>query len=361
MRILFVSNFYPPSHHGGYGLFCEQTAQSLCKRGHVVHVLASGAGDESIHETSYQVHRTLQYDPTLGSTHVHTHNFEVILDKARLWKPDVALVWNTFGLSHEAVFSALSAVPTSAYLMLLDLAQYGPDSLRDRTLLAASQVIRFHFLTRSFERRAVRLLYPGVETLERPSSLPPASGDRLRVIFCGRIVGYKGLHVAIRAMLDLPERYTLTVFGQPDGDSVDYAKEIEQMVITEGLSSRVQLAGWVSRERLIQEYQKHDLVVFPSMWEEPLGLVVLEAMAAGIPVVASRLGAPVELISHGKTGLLFSPGDAHDLAVTMVQLDDEDLRRSMGDAAQAAVKERFSMERFLTDLEKELGRIVREN
>jgi glycosyltransferase involved in cell wall biosynthesis len=166
--------------------------------------------------------------------------------------------------------------------------------------------------------------------------------------------------VAIRALVELPERYTLTVYGQPDGDSADYARDIERMVAEEGVASRIHFGGWLTRERLMDEYANHDLLVFPSMWEEPLGLAVLEGMAAGLPVIASRLGAPVELLSHGKTGLLFAPGDARDLALKIGQLEDRHLRRSMGDAAREAVSKRFSMERFLTELETELTRIVKE-
>jgi len=157
----------------------------------------------------------------------------------------------------------------------------------------------------------------------------------------------------------LPERFRLTVIGKPDADSLDYAEAIEGIVTKNNLGDRVSLKGWLPRKTMRSEYLEHDILLFPSLWEEPLGLVVLEAMSSGIPVISSRLGAPVELISHGKTGLLFTPGDSDGLAHRIRTLENADRRAEIGRAALVSTRHRFSMERFLRKLEGELESLAR--
>ncbi len=352
MRVLFVTNFYPPGHLGGYGLYCEETAIGLRSLGHDVLVLTSELDYSHFPENDRWVHRILKFDPTLSSSEIPLLNKRRIRNEVSEWTPDVAVVWNSFGLGHDATFSALSSIPTTAYLMLHDLARFGPNNLKKMTLLAASQIIRFHFIAMGFRGNLLHLVYPGIEVL--PKRPAPPNDPTVKLLFCGRLVGYKGLHVALGAMSSLPGNFRLTVLGKPDADSLDYAEEIEKMIIKKDLGDRVSLKGRLPRETMRSQYSEHDIVLFPSLWEEPLGLVVLEAMSSGIPVISSRLGAPVELITHGRTGLLFEPGNPEDLANKIRILENPGIRSEMGRAALISTQQRFSMERFLNQLESEL-------
>jgi glycosyltransferase involved in cell wall biosynthesis len=89
--------------------------------------------------------------------------------------------------------------------------------------------------------------------------------------------------------------------------------------------------GWLSQEALPQLYEKADICVFPSVWPEPFGRVAVEAMAAGKPVIASRVGGLKDIVVDGKTGFLVKPGDADELAKKInILLDNPKLRDSMG-------------------------------
>ncbi|MBN2311478.1 MAG: glycosyltransferase family 4 protein [Candidatus Hydrogenedentes bacterium] len=93
--------------------------------------------------------------------------------------------------------------------------------------------------------------------------------------------------------------------------------------------------GWQPRTRLVDEYRAADICVMPSLWEEPFGLVAVEAMAAARPVCASRVGGLKGIVRDGETGYLVAPGDAAALAERLAALlDDAGLRRAMGVAGR---------------------------
>lgn len=350
MRLLFVSNHFPPAHVGGYELLCADTARAFRSRGHDVVVITTG----SIEERDTWVQRLLRFDATLADPAAAAWNRSRLEETVREGF-SAALVWNTYGLGHEAVFATLrAAVPTTCYLMLHDLAYYGPAGLRDLRLIACSQMVRFHFLLRGFSHEALPLIYPGVSL---PGEARRHGGEEVRLLYCGRIISYKGLHVALLALRDLPPSFTLTAIGSPDR-STDYGEGLLPWVRGQGLQDRVSFRGGLSHSETLAEYARHDVLVFPSLWEEPLGLVVLEAMAAGLPVVASRRGAPTELLTHARTGLLVEPGDHHALAGALRTLVSARAREEMGAAARADAARRFAFDRFIDELEAELTGIA---
>jgi glycosyltransferase involved in cell wall biosynthesis len=351
MRLLFVTNHFPPDHVGGYELYCAATAEALRVRGHDVFVMTG----TSRPTPGVEAMGVLRFDPTLTDVEAFEDNGVRIRDAITRWSIDAALVWNTFGLGHHEVYGALRGIPATCYLMLHDLAYHGPQTLRELRLIASSQLIRFHFLRRGFAPSSLPLIYPGVEL--PPGSRQARHDERTRVLYCGRLVSYKGLHVALLALEDLPSGFTLTVIGAPDRDS-GYGEQQRQWVRDHLLDERVTFRGPLPHEELPAEYLAHDVLVFPSIWEEPLGLVVLEAMAAGLPVSASRRGAPVELVTHGRTGLLHDPGNPRDLARTLTTLATPSANAAMGQAARECVGQRFAFRRYVDDIEAELAALT---
>src|SRR5205807_507382 len=104
-----------------------------------------------------------------------------------------------------------------------------------------------------------------------------------------------------------------------------------------GVSDRVAFVGKLSREELLQEYAHAQFFVLPSIFE-PFGIVLLEAMAAGLPVIASRVGGIPEIVDDARTGFLIEPGNPGALAEGLRLLStDEGLRKSMARAARERV------------------------
>jgi glycosyltransferase involved in cell wall biosynthesis len=106
--------------------------------------------------------------------------------------------------------------------------------------------------------------------------------------------------------------------------------------------------GWLDHMGLQHAYQKADICVVPSLWEEPFGMVALEAMACGRPVIASRVGGLAGIVRNGETGYLFPPGDEYELAEKLDLLCDSDrLRERMGLAGRKLVVEEYSWDKIV--------------
>lgn len=124
----------------------------------------------------------------------------------------------------------------------------------------------------------------------------------------------------------------------------------------------VQSLGWVPPHRLPDLYRSAAVVVVPSLWEEPFGLVAVEAMACGVPVIASRQGGLASIVEDGITGFLVAPGDSEQLAERLEQLlADSDLRRRFGEAGRARAVDLFAWDRivenhYLPMIEEDTGR-----
>ncbi len=109
---------------------------------------------------------------------------------------------------------------------------------------------------------------------------------------------------------------------------------------------RIDYLGWKDRSAVIDKLKAAAVLIVPSLWSEGMPQIIVESLAVGTPVVASRLGAMAEMIDHGVTGLLFDPGDASDLARTVRQaIAEPDRLRSMRSEARGVFEHRYSAAR----------------
>lgn len=174
----------------------------------------------------------------------------------------------------------------------------------------------------------------GVDTSEFAGLLPRSpDGDPVTVLFAGRCYPeQKGLEVLMKAFASLRDvpGVTLRVVGE-DWGGYDTVRTLSR---TLGLQERVTLVGKVDRATLLGEFQRADVFVLPSLFDS-FPIAVLEAMAAGLPVVATRVGGVPDVVEDGRTGLLVPPGDSAALADGLRRLVREPAtRRSMGQRGQ---------------------------
>ncbi|HBH96166.1 MAG TPA: lipopolysaccharide heptosyltransferase II [Candidatus Omnitrophica bacterium] len=174
---------------------------------------------------------------------------------------------------------------------------------------------------------------------------PPADGPwRLGLI--GRLSVLKGHEVAIRALHQLSQRrhpVRLCFVGEASAHKPRMRSGLERLAHSLGVAD---LIDWQGMRRDIPEALRAlDAVLVPSVYPESFGRTVIEAQAAGVPVIASRLGALAEIVEDGTTGLLVPPGDAGALAAAIARLiGDEPLRRRLVQAARERVEGRFRLE-----------------
>ncbi len=110
----------------------------------------------------------------------------------------------------------------------------------------------------------------------------------------------------------------------------------------------VKFIGWLDYEELPNIYSNMDICIVPSIWEEPFGLVALESMAVGNPVIASNIGGLKTTILHGETGFLFPPGDTETLMNYIdILLSNDNLRNEMGHKSQKHILENYSWEQIV--------------
>lgn len=185
-----------------------------------------------------------------------------------------------------------------------------------------------------------RVIYPGVDT---PPNRSPAARHRtspeLVLGTAGRLIPLKGIECLLRAAAALQSEFP--------GMRVEIAGEgtqrqkLEEAAVQLGLVGRVAFLGWVGDMQSV--LPRWDVFVMPSL-EEAFGIAALDAMAAGLPVIASSVGGVVELVVDGETGWLVPPADVESLAFRLRSLlYNPEQRASMGAAAQARVRKHFNL------------------
>jgi len=193
-----------------------------------------------------------------------------------------------------------------------------PDLFRDGHWWANSQWT----LSQLVERKSLPLAHARVIRHGIPlDQFPPRSGEPggRRLLYVGRLTRDKGVDVALDALEHLPDS-TLTLIGAPDPE---FIQSID-------LPRRADLREPMPRGELASVYAEHDVVLFPVRWNEPLGLVPLEAMSVGVPVIATGTGGSSEFLVDGLNCLLVEPGDAEGLAEAVDRvLTDHEVRRTL--------------------------------
>lgn len=173
------------------------------------------------------------------------------------------------------------------------------------------------------------------------------------VAIFGRVVRWKGQLEFLRAakvVLEHVPTARVAIVGDEADRFDDYGTAIRALVEQSGLRDRVIFTGFV--EDVASMYAAMDVVVHASIEPEPFGLVITEAMSHGIPVLASTLGAPREIIRDGVTGFLVHPEDTTRLAATIESLlSDPALRQRIGEAGRAHVLETYSLARYAKAME----------
>jgi glycosyltransferase involved in cell wall biosynthesis len=172
------------------------------------------------------------------------------------------------------------------------------------------------------------------------STPPIPAGERSpTVVFAGRLVESKGLLTLLEALRRVRGDITLIVAG--DGHD---RPRLEAATRELGLAERTSFLGALPRESVRELFARASLVVLPSLWPEPMGIVGPEALDSGTPVIASDIGGVREWLIPGVTGLLFPPGDADCLARLIDELvDDESMRAHLGMQGRDLVARRFSI------------------
>lgn len=221
---------------------------------------------------------------------------------------------------------------------------------RANRVIALTQTERHYLESLGIPQDRIAVIPNGVDMAEFGSFQPRnTNGEPVTVLFAGRCYPeQKGLEVLMRAMALLKEERSvqLRVVGE-DWGGHDVVRTLSR---TLDLDDRVALVGKVDRPRLLGEYRRADIFVLPSLFDS-FPIAILEAMAAALPVVATRVGGVPDVVQDGRTGILVAPADPNGLAQALGGLaGDPVARRTMGRNGQDRART-FSWDDILTRIQ----------
>jgi glycosyltransferase involved in cell wall biosynthesis len=367
---------YPPHHLGGYELVWQGAVRALREAGEEVRVLTSdyrspgsaqaGGEDPDVHRDLrwyWRDHRFPRLMPW-GRVALERENAATLARHLGEWRPDVVAWWSMGGMSLSLVEQvARASIPATAFVHD-DWLVYGPKVdqwLRahrgsDRSAARAERrtgvparvdfgsVARWVFVSEATRKRALAEVVDLAATEVAPSGIDPSFVESAperewgsRLLHAGRLDARKGVETVLEALPLLPPETTLVLAG---GGDPRYERRLRARMKELGVGERVSMLGAVPRERLIALYAEADAVVFPVVWEEPWGLVPLEAMGRGRPVVATGRGGSGEYLRDGENCVLFEAGDVGGLAEAVRRLaEDGALRARLRDGGLATARE----------------------
>ncbi len=401
MKILFLSNLYPPFNIGGYELICESVNRAMRARGHETLILTSNhrVGEQELSESDADIRRTLRIHgffghPWLGISKLkglEFHNNSELRRAVKEFAPDVIHVFNLGGISKSLIHTierlgvpALYFVSdhwltrsldadvwlnwwnrkdSSTFRSLARLAcektglRAKWDSLAPTKAASEAKFRQIYFCSHYLRDKAVHwgrdvahgaVIHNSVDLRRFDGEPAVAAAPCERLLFAGRLNEEKGIMTVLRALQRLGDRFagTLTVCGR--GDDA-YEGQLRAFVADNGLHVKFVSA---SSGEMPAIYKAHDALVFASEWGEPFALTPLEAMACGLPVISTTTGGSAELFRNRENALTFQAGSDVELAQQIMLLcESPELRRKIAVAGREQVRKQFAEEQIIDRIE----------
>lgn len=404
MRILILSNFYPPADRGGWEQWAHEVAVAFSDRGHEIEVITSRYKRDEILQHEANIYRELYLDNDLNYYRprsfffeLYKHdksNAEVLARRINHFKPDLVFIWGMWQLNYQLAVLAeqlmldkvayyfcgywpIDQDPHTAFWTARE-ANYLSEMLKKPARAIIPNLIR-HQRSKAPEFRHVacvsqavldnlcdgglvlpgaRIIYGGIEIDNFPPRLKDnESGVKtlpVKMIYAGNFSAAKGVDTAIEAITILAQHYrpgefylSLVGKGHPDFESW-----IDEYVEKNSLGPYLKRLGWLKREDLLPMLADHDILLFPSRWQEPLARMMMEGLASGLALISTTTGGSKEILIDGENCLTFEAGDSRGLAIQVTRLlDDPELLTSLGLAGQEMARTKLTFQRMVNELE----------
>jgi len=328
MHILAFEN-KPTLHAGGQERSLHEVLKGLAGYGHEVSLVYGEEGE--LLDESYQ-HFCSNLIKAPSRVFRMSKMTEVVQDLIKIWffegneTVDLLYVNQYPDLPLPALLSKLTGIPLVCHLRLPAphylSRQYRWGLNQCELLIAISKQTRKTYIEQGIDDNKISVLHNAIDTSEFniSSQIQPdskADGASKEILYLGRLCPPKGIEVLIEAAKKLlashENTYRFQIVGNVRGAGVDasYMDRLEKLS-KPYLHNGIHFSG--HRKSIIPIIQSSDLVVVPSVWEEPFGRVIIEAMACGVPVVASNTGGITEILKPTFSAMLVPPGDAKALA-----------------------------------------------
>jgi glycosyltransferase involved in cell wall biosynthesis len=403
VRILHIVHQYPPDKVGGTELYTQAVSRALARRGYTVAVFyrrdAPGRGLQ--HRTEDAVGVYAVWNGPAGPTRRFLYTFRnpwihrALIRLLDEFRPDVVHTQHLMGLPVSLVdcirehtvplvvtlhdfwwlcpsahlltnySDEICAGPTNyncarcmlaragfpglwpAIPLLAGLAAWRNRLLRGvldgaRVLIAPTEFVQRWYAAHGVPEEKIVVLAPGLDNSMLPPQPPRPADDTVRFAYIGGLSWQKGVHVLVEAFSGVQGEAELWVAGDESFDPA-YVSRLKALA-----TPNVRFLGRLDRKGVWETLTQVDVVVVPSLWYETFSFLISEAFAAGLPVLASRLGALADRVRDGVDGLLLPPGDVAAWRAAMQRLLDEpDLLPRL----RAGVRPPMTMEEHVDRLE----------
>ena len=409
MRLLFLSNFYPPIHGGGYAQLCAEVARAMEANGHTVGILTSNYQRSQAPLQEKNIYRLLHlegdlfyYRPLkflLRGQKQKQENSAALRQTVQKFKPDLIFVWGMWMLSLDqpalceqllpsrvvyylaGQWPALSDVNVAYWshpahrwfmrwpkqllskIVLPSGTVHEVSVLKFNHVLCVSQALRENLIQQGLPFTRAKVVHNGIQVTQfrrENDAKERFCQGKLRLLYAGQVAQHKGVHTIIDAMSLLkPEleakRIDLTILG---GGHPAYRARLDQTIEVDRLGKYISFCDKVPREAMVGWLHQFDVLLFPSIYEEPLARIVQEAMAAGLVVVGTLTGGTKEILVDGENGLVFPAENTAVLANQIAQLiDDPDLCWRLAQAGCETVQQKFTIAQMIAEIEKYLQKV----
>jgi len=355
----------PQGYSGAPEKIMSVITEGLVKKGHDVTLFASGDSQTSARLVSV-TKRATALDPEIGKgKHIEFEHL-LISECYRMAKEGKFDIIHSIFDTRSAYYTQFTSTPTVSTL-------HSPlDDFVRQTVLSHFANTQYYISISNAQRKPlpqlqyIQTIYHGIDTSAMTFS---KTIDSDYMLFVGRIVPEKGIETSIKTAETLGKK--LYLLGSVDETIPFWTQEIKPHIDNIFIYHQ----GYISKEKVYHFYQNAKLFLFPIQWEEPFGLVLIESMAAGTPVVAFGRGSVPEIIKDGETGFIVNSSD-DDIrgewvikktgidglceAVERIYSMPDDKYREMRINCRAHVEKNFTVERMVNDYEKVYRSILKE-
>jgi len=396
MRILFLSNFFPPYEIGGQERSCLEVFEGLIARGHECLLLTSMHGTNNVPTEEGGIRRWLYLEMDMvplrhglifftKRKQRENHNLQTLERLITDYRPDILFIWGMWNLprtlpalaerllpgrvayrfaeywptlpsQHEMYWRA----PAKNWITFLPkwimsriaLAMLAMDKqqvqIKFEHVVCVSEGTRQVLLDAGIPVAHARVIHTGLDVQEFTNGSQPLQKEEnrpLKLLYAGRLSAEKGVNTVIQAMGELVKtigRYAIHLQLAGAGQE-SYENELRDSVRQLGLEDVVTFLGRVPSKEMPALMQSCDVLIVSSIWPEPFARVVLEGMVSRMVVVATPTGGTSEIVEDRENGLLFPAGDSSALAQQIRSLtENPPLRKKLAEAGRQTVMEHYT-------------------
>ncbi len=378
MKILFVSNLYPPHFIGGYEIACKDTVDILNKAGHECFVLTSVFTTDRTEIEDKKVFKSLELHDSwdigkgkLSFKETKQHNKAKMIDLTNELNPDIVYFWNIYGLSLSPVEVCVeNNIPYVIHLM--DLSIYGYQKNIRRTfsrllgrhdiecvdinkyfpnVISISKYVRDNL--KMLGKSLNQVIYPYLDHSNNINKKINYSRDNnmFKSVFIGQIEEHKGIELLCQAIEKINISTGFKIHLDIYGRSVSgLDKELEK-----NYENYITIFRDKNRDEILENLYLYDVGFFPSIWEEPFGIAQIELMSIGLPILASARGGSKEALTDNNS-IKFINNDLEDLVEKLAFLLEnyKDIAPNIGENAIEYIEKNFNKDIYIESIQKVL-------